>query len=1120
MKNPKDIFDNPDSFWDLLTASEDVKVEGQTLDRKQVPSGKQGQVQHSELDRFIDQVIETVSAFANANHQGGLLVVGISKDGQVTGIDHLDEKQRARITDFSGKLRNEACRSKCHVWNGPTGSRQILLLYVPYSRHAICETANNDRRSWVRSDQQNLLLTPERRQAIERDKRIVDFENIHSQPFHEEDIDLDLLKQFRESYPHDTAIYQYGTEEFLRKVGAVERDHQKGLHLTNAGLLFFGKNPQARFAQAYIRLMKFDGRHDEAVSLPTLDQKYDGPLTVQLRDIRAFIQKSGFFKTYQRRSETGGFKEEPELPYIAVDEAIVNAVGHRDYAVGEAIQVRLYRDALMVQNPGRVTQIGHDVPDTFTLDQTELDSSARNTKIMEWMRTMRDADGKAFVQLLSEGTKRINSEMLSLGLPPPEFRLTPFRSRLVLFSLAEEREAKYRREAITTTEFANLYPLRMDVKGLGESERRDLMKTINLALINRLKSLGWFVDSFRYGRITIHQRNAAIRLPPGTQRFVRIYPAYVLQIKRFFGRFYMCIDYDVQVKNSMRVRDLAQHLNLTELEQRRALVNIDEWRDAKIIHADVENCRVLLFDSEQEEVVPSNQVYPSLPTWRISQLLAENNIPADLSRLVKETSLSLKPRAARLRADKTNTALRQLARTAFPLSVDTRSIGIEEKPMLLPRRALRSGDLVLETLEEPLVRFDHQRESKDIREGITKFGAYEETERTIELVPVCTTAVSELMRSLIERIRNGSFKFKGTERTFKTRLQYSTIITAPDEVSIVDEIRRLLIERPEWRGDPSLKRLFLVYTPRLNYADDDESAPYYKAKRLLLEAGIPCQMVNEPTLANPDWKDLNLALNIVAKCGVTPWVLPDAIPDADFFVGLSYTQRGERGSEKYLGYANVFNQFGRWEFYSGSGDTFPYAERGQRFTELVQVTLERLSAKHALQPSPSIAFHYSAKFSMEDRAAILKGARAVRPDGRYSFVWINTHHIMRFYDQKPETDGSLQRGAFVVTSPHQLYISTTGFNPYRKSMGTPLVLEANVSVEGPENTAPPTVDHKAIANQILSLTKLNWASTDSLCGEPITTKYAGDIAYLTAAFLRQNSSFKLHPILESAPWFL
>ena len=127
---------------------------------------------------------------------------------------------------------------------------------------------------------------------------------------------------------------------------------------------------------------------------------------------------------------------------------------------------------------------------------------------------------------------------------------------------------------------------------------------------------------------------------------------------------------------------------------------------------------------------------------------------------------------------------------------------------------------------------------------------------------------------------------------------------------------------------------------------------------------------------------------------------------------------------------------------------------------------------------------------------------------------------MRFYDEKAESDGSLQRGGYVVTGPNQLYISTTGFNPYRKSIGTPLVLEANVQIEVPFGSAKYHVDHKTVATQILSLTKLNWASTDSLCGEPITTKYAGDIAYLTAAFLRQKPTFKLHPILERTPWFI
>lgn len=235
----------------------------------------------------------------------------------------------------------------------------------------------------------------------------------------------------------------------------------------------------------------------------------------------------------------------------------------------------------------------------------------------------------------------------------------------------------------------------------------------------------------------------------------------------------------------------------------------------------------------------------------------------------------------------------------------------------------------------------------------------------------------------------------------------------------------------------------MIHTPEKGFSTDDESSPYYRVKQFLLEDGVPSQMVDTPTLQNPDWKDLNLALNLVAKCGATPWVLPDAIPDANFFVGLSYTQSNRRGSDRLMGYANVFNQYGRWEFYSGNTEAFPYSEKNKHFQSLIRQTLSRLS----LSEIPHIYFHYSAKFSREDQAAILRAARSVRPQGTYSFVWINTHYNVRLYDSRVETDGSLSRGSYVITSPNQIYLSTTGYNPYRKALGTPVVLEINIWTE-------------------------------------------------------------------------
>jgi hypothetical protein len=138
--------------------------------------------------------------------------------------------------------------------------------------------------------------------------------------------------------------------------------------------------------------------------------------------------------------------------------------------------------------------------------------------------------------------------------------------------------------------------------------------------------------------------------------------------------------------------------------------------------------------------------------------------------------------------------------------------------------------------------------------------------------------------AVVDRLKSGKYKYKGAERTFSTRFTYASVVTTDQADSLEGEVVRLLGEHPEWAGNEKLNRLMLVHTPEQGYFTDDETSPYYLVKRRLLEAGIPCQMVDTGTLRNADYKDLNLALNIIAKCGLTLWVLPENIPDADFFI--------------------------------------------------------------------------------------------------------------------------------------------------------------------------------------------------------------------------------------------
>ena len=415
--------------------------------------------------------------------------------------------------------------------------------------------------------------------------------------------------------------------------------------------------------------------------------------------------------------------------------------------------------------------------------------------------------------------------------------------------------------------------------------------------------------------------------------------------------------------------------------------------------------------------------------------------------------------------------------------------------------------------KEPTVEFHKGNEDANILEGLTKYSSYATDPKDIELVPICTPDLRGQMQQLIERLKHGKYKYRGSERTFKTKLTYRGITPVPIE-EFESECRRLLKENPNWAGNTNLNRLFIVYVPEDRFPITDLNSPYYTIKELLLSNGIPVQMVDTPILKNPDWKDFNLALNITAKCGVIPWVLPDALPDADFFVGLSYTQYWKRKIDRLMGFANVFNKYGRWQFYQGNAKTFSYDDRHTYYRELVRSTMERLNPRE----SPSIHFHYSAKFSMEDRKVILEAAKSVRPNGKYTFVWINNSHIVRFYDPSPQTDGSLQRGTYVIGSPNQFYLSTTGYNTYQKALGTPHALEVNVWEEPYDPSNPP--DLKVIAKQLIYLTKLNWASTRSFCGTPITIKYARDIARFGSAFIERSRKFELHKVLEDTPWFI
>ena len=1111
----RSVYDDPDSHWSFIVQERDSDFEGQTFDRKEAGrAGADGSFGNSALSGIKDQVERALCGFANSS--GGLLVVGITRTGAVPGIGHLSESQRSSLLDVSS-LRGAAPIRKLHEVTINDETREIALFMVEPNEHAICERIR-DGAAWIRRGPGTFRLQGDELEQLQRDRRVVDFERAVAAPYEERDVDTGVVEEFVRSH---ASRHERDIHESLRDAGAIFGSGETQ-EWTNAGLLFFASNPQRILSHARVRLLRFNcpySREDERPG-PDFDRDFDGSLTEQIRDLRTFFEESGFFWTVEERAPDGGFITAHEYPQIAVDEALVNAVAHRDYGINRPIVCEKYTDAFVVKSPGRLRQ-DQELPREFRLDEVTLDSVPRNVTLMNWLRAMKDAQGASYVRALREGTRSMRDEMKQLHLPAPLYKAGDVETVVVLENNAEERTPKCTglagQEVVESDEFTNLYPLTGFVTGGAREEERERTRIVLEAICDRLETRGWIVDELKMGRAVVHVRGAQESVPCPVAKVLRIIPAYALGVRSYFGHRYLAVDVTIRVQAIWQASKAVARFGADKLIGLNAFASSGgKPVRGRIVQAGRDHLRLRLFRENEEVEFPVNAIYPALRRNQIADILNEVAPDFDLARAIKAASLATARGAARQRAVLIGEVVEKIVGQVFPLSVGSREIGLLTGPLRLRpdgdgKRAWRVGEVA-----EPEVEFGHGRMTPNIRDGISTFGSYGNDPRDIEIVGVVEPGFEKPLRELVTRLQAGAFKFRGAERTFATRLKLASVNTAHG-IRVDAECRRLISEYPEWSGNQNLNRLILVHTPEADFALDDVTSPYYEAKRILLEAGVPCQMVDSPTLLNPDYKDLNLALNIVAKTGTTPWVLPQSIPDADFFVGLSYTSSRAKADDRVLGFANVFNRYGRWQFYSGGNEAVPYRQREEHYERLVQETLARLD----LGERPTVYFHYSARFGQPDREAILRGARTVRPHGRYVFVWINTHHPVRLFDRRRETDGSLARGRYAIGARNQIYLSTTGDNPYRKSLGTPQVLEVNVYAEEDGEKTRTVVDLRSVAKQILSLTKLNWASTDALCGEPITTKYAKDIAYLTSAFERQgHGGFRLHGALERTPWFI
>jgi ATP-dependent DNA helicase RecG len=187
---------------------------------------------------------------------------------------------------------------------------------------------------------------------------------------------------------------------------AAVADAQAWFAPTNAGLLLFARQVEARYPQAEITLVRYRGR-----DLADVFEREDVRDTL----VEALRRAERWLMEHMRKgSRMVGLERQDwtQFPPGAVREALVNAVAHRDYSVrGEGIRVALFSDRLEVYSPGRL-------PGHVTVENIVEERFSRNESLVQVLADY------GLIERLGYGIDRMLRQMAEAGLPPPGFRET------------------------------------------------------------------------------------------------------------------------------------------------------------------------------------------------------------------------------------------------------------------------------------------------------------------------------------------------------------------------------------------------------------------------------------------------------------------------------------------------------------------------------------------------------------------------------------------------------------------------------------------------------------------------------------------------------------------------
>ena len=374
-------------FFEFISAYEHKKRGAQTKRPRELAR---------EIARILDGMV---------NADGGVLLVGVEPDKSLTGLPYSDQEIR-ELGEAPQNLLNPPLPS---LHERIDLGNLLLLRFEVSPNLEIRRVASG--RTFYRIASENPALAPEQIRLLKDAKRSYSYERQHIHHATWEDLDESALESFAERMDARDDPRSLLTRTYHLARGPA--DHPE---ISMAALLLFAGEPTRWHPRCGIDFVKYEGtERGYGESLNVVKRvRIDRPLWTLIDEAVGRIKEH-----IRERMVLHDlfFRERLEYPSFAWQEALVNAVAHRDYALtGAETEIWMFDDRLEVRSPGAL-------PAPVAVDHLNRQQRVHFSRNPLLVRALSDL---GYMREIGEGVPRMFQEMEQNALRPPEFSTEGF----------------------------------------------------------------------------------------------------------------------------------------------------------------------------------------------------------------------------------------------------------------------------------------------------------------------------------------------------------------------------------------------------------------------------------------------------------------------------------------------------------------------------------------------------------------------------------------------------------------------------------------------------------------------------------------------------------------------